>query len=259
MATLVLHLLGGFEASLNSGSPVTLTTKTGQAMLAYLALTPERRHSRDKLAALLWEDRPDQQARTSLRQTLAVLRKSLPIDASWINTDGDRIALESGAFDADVARFESLAQHGAAESLSEAGTLSKGDLLQCFHLRSEGFADWLRTERERIHTRAVQVLSKLLTLQSNGGEVTSAIATAQRLLSLDPLNEAGHRALMRLYAREARQDLALRQYETCRDRLRRELNVAPEPATEALHREILASRSGSGPEVTLPSLCSPDA
>jgi DNA-binding SARP family transcriptional activator len=220
-------------------------------------LTPGQRHSRDKLAALLWEDRPDQQARTSLRQTLAVLRKSLPVDPSWINTEGDWIALESGAFDIDVARFESQARHDATESLSEAGAHYKGDLLQGFHLRSEGFDDWLRTERERLHARALQVLSKLLTLQADGGDVTSAIATAQRLLSLDPLNEAGHRALMRLYAGEARQDLALRQYEICRDRLRRELNVAPELATEALHREILARRSGSSPEAAPPSLESP--
>src|SRR4029453_17302252 len=123
MAALVFNLLGGFEARLNAGPPLTLSTKTGQALLAYLALTPGQRHSRDKLAALLWEDRPDQQARTSLRQTLAVLRKSLSISPSWINTEGDWIALESSAFDTDVARFDRLAQQGAAEPLAEAGAL----------------------------------------------------------------------------------------------------------------------------------------
>ena len=86
-----------------------------------------------------------------------------------------------------------------------------------------------------------------------------AIATAQRLLSLDPLNEVGHQALMHLYAGEARQDLALRQYETCRDRLRRELDVAPEPATEALHGEILARRSGTGSEAAASLYGSPAA
>ena len=257
MAPLLLNLLGGFELRPHDGPPIALSTKTGQALLAYLALTPGQRHSRDKLATLLWEDRPDQQARTSLRQTLAVLRKSLPVDPSWINAEGDWIALERSAFDTDVARFDRLAQHGVAGSLSEAEALYRGDLLQGFHLRSEGFAEWLTTERERIHARAVQVLSKLLALQSDGAEATSAIATAQHLLSLDPLNESGHRALMRLYAAEARQDLALRQYEICRDRLRRELNVAPESATEALYREILARRSGTGPDAAPPSPGSP--
>ena len=259
MTPLILNLLGGFELRPRGGPPIALSTKSGQALLTYLALTPGQRHSRDKLAALLWEDRPDQQARSSLRQTLAVLRKSLPIDPSWINTEGDWIALESSAFETDVARFDSLAQQGATGSLSEAAALYRGDLLQGFSLRSEDFAGWLRTERERIHTHAVQVLSKLLTLQADGGDVTSAITTAQRLLSLDPFNEAGYRALMRLYVADARQDQALRQYEICRDRLRRELDVAPEPATEALHREILAHRSGTGSENAVPSVDSPAA
>src|SRR5215470_19487896 len=87
MAALVLNLLGGFELRPRGGPLLDLSTKTGQALLAYLALTGGQRHSRDKLAALLWEDRADQQARTSLRQTLAVLRKSLPIDPSWIDTE----------------------------------------------------------------------------------------------------------------------------------------------------------------------------
>jgi hypothetical protein len=94
VAALVLCLLGGFEARLQSGAPLNLSTKTGQAMLAYLALTPEQRHSREKLAALLW----DEQARTSLRQTLAVLRKAIPsTDRPWLLTDADWVALDRDA------------------------------------------------------------------------------------------------------------------------------------------------------------------
>ena len=94
MPALVLKLLGGFEASLGHGPPLPLPTKTGQALLAYLALTPELRHSRDKLAVLLWEDRAEPQARTSLRQTLAVLRKAIQLaDIPWLCADGNSIAL----------------------------------------------------------------------------------------------------------------------------------------------------------------------
>ena len=244
MATLVLHLLGGFEASLNSGSPVTLTTKTGQAMLAYLALTPERRHSRDKLAALLWEDRPDQQARTSLRQTLAVLRKAIPpTNNPWLRTDGDWIALDRDLVEIDVAIFEDLATQATAQTLAQAADLYKGDLLQGFDVRSECFSDWLRGERERLHRRALQVLNELLVLQFDSPDVEAGIATALRLLSLDPFDEKVRRALMRLYVAHGRRDLALRQYEMLSDRLHRELAVSPEPETEALHREILAHRS----------------
>ena len=74
-------------------------------------------------------------------------------------------------------------------------------------------------------------------------EVEAGIATALRLLSLDPFDEKVRRALMRLYVAHGRRDLALRQYEMLGDRLHRELAVSPEPETEALHREILAHRS----------------
>ena len=50
---LSLSLLGGFQARLGSGVPLTLSNKA-QALLAYLAAEPGRRHARDKLATLLW-------------------------------------------------------------------------------------------------------------------------------------------------------------------------------------------------------------
>jgi DNA-binding SARP family transcriptional activator len=63
-------LLGGFEARLASGPQLRLPTKKAQALLAYLAMRPGHRHSRDKLASLLWGDKRDEQARDGLRHAL---------------------------------------------------------------------------------------------------------------------------------------------------------------------------------------------
>jgi hypothetical protein len=60
-----------------------------------------------------------------------------------------------------------------------------------------------------------------------------------RLLALDPLQEAVHRALMRLYARQGRRGAALRQYQVCVAALRRELGTEPEGETKALYRDLL--------------------
>lgn len=243
MAALVLRLLGGFEAYLSDGSVLALSTKSGQALLAYLALTPGRRHARDKIAAFLWEDRPDQQARTSLRQTLAVLRKSLPAEMTWLSADDGWLALDASICELDATDFDALSKESTEAALARAASLYKGDLLQGFQLRSESFSDWLRAERERLHEVAVQVHKRLLAIQSGRSDPEPAIATANRLLSLNRLDESAHRALMRLYAASGRPDVALRQYEVCRDCLHRELNVGPEAETEALHREIVARRS----------------
>ena len=76
MAPLKLTLLGGFEARSASGAPLVLRQKKAQLLLAYLALHPGEAQARERLAALLWSDRGDEQARSSLRQALTALRKA---------------------------------------------------------------------------------------------------------------------------------------------------------------------------------------
>ena len=56
---------------------MSLPTKKAQALLRYCALQPGQAHQREKLAALLWGDSEEANARNSLRQTLFVLRSAL--------------------------------------------------------------------------------------------------------------------------------------------------------------------------------------
>ena len=78
--------------------------------------------------------------------------------------------------------------------------------------------------------------------QSDAAAPERAIQTALRLLALDPLQEAAHRMLMRLYARHGRRASALRQYQTCVEVLKRELGAEPEAETRAVYRDILQQR-----------------
>ena len=71
MTGLRLQLLGPFEARAGNDLPVAIAGKKAKALLAYLALANGRPVSRDKLAGVLWEFSADEQARTSLRQTLS--------------------------------------------------------------------------------------------------------------------------------------------------------------------------------------------
>ena len=74
---------------------------------------------------------------------------------------------------------------------------------------------------------------------------------ALRLLALDPLQEAVHRALMRLYVQLGRRDTALRQYQECIEILHRELAVEPESETKELYQEILRQRPVRGAVTSL--------
>ncbi|MCG3202026.1 MAG: hypothetical protein NFCOHLIN_01899 [Gammaproteobacteria bacterium] len=240
MAWVDLRLLGRFEACLESGAAVDLKTRKGELLLTYLALSPGRSFPRDRLAALLWSDRSEEQARHSLRQTLTVVRNELNGSGPPpFLTEGDRVGLNAEAVDTDVAAFERLVASGDAEDLAHGCALYRGELLEDLSVRDEGYEEWLLVERQRLHGAALRALGRLLSHQEQGKAADRIAGTAQRLLQLEPANEQAHRALMRLYAEQGQREAALRQYQECRAALKRELNAEPGAETEELHRALL--------------------
>jgi DNA-binding SARP family transcriptional activator len=252
MGQLSLSLLGGFEARIGPGPPVPVPTKKAQALLAYLALTPGQLHPRDKLAALLWGDTAPGTARTALRQTLFVIRKALgALEGEVFQMTGDAIAVAPNTVQTDTAAFERAVGEGTPAALEQAVGLYRGDLLSGLGVAEPVFEDWLMTERERLRELVLEALARRLAHQRTSGVAAPAVHTALRLLALDPLQEAVHRTLMRLYGQFGRRDAALRQYQECVEVLRRELGVEPEPETKAVYQEILRQRPGQTVEVPL--------
>src|SRR5215813_6736778 len=128
MAKFQLALLGGFEARTASGLSLAMSRKKAQMLLAYLAMHPTHTHLRDKLATLLWEDAPAEQARLSLRQTLFIIRQALPVDPTLV--DGEHVAFAAEAVAVDVSEFEQVARSHDPEELERAVALYQGDLLE---------------------------------------------------------------------------------------------------------------------------------
>jgi TolB-like protein len=247
VTALNIRLLGGFETQFGSGQAVPALGRKAQALLAVLALTPGTQQSREKLTALLWSDRGEAQARSSLRQSLSELRKALAAaDPPPLETNGEAVALARGAVEVDVAAFERLIGDGGRASLEAAAALYRGDLLEGFAVPDPAFEDWLGDARRQTKERACKALMRLLELQCADGEADLALATARRLVALDPLQESAHRAIMRSYAAMGQRSLALKQYQTCRELLGEELGVEPEGETERLYEEI---RRAQGPGV----------
>lgn len=222
---------------MGSRGPQALPAKA-QALLAYLAVRPGRRHSRDKLATLLWPAAGDEHARQSLRQALVMLRRVLGRHALLL-ADHREVALEAPDLDVDVVRFEELAREGSAEARERAVELYQGDLLEGIRVMEPPFDEWLVGERERLRELATETLGKLLGDQRSAGLVEPGIRTAMRILTLDPANEIAHRELMRLFERRGRRGEALRQYRLCVDALQRELGVEPQAETRRLYQEIV--------------------
>ncbi|MGH7303511.1 MAG: AfsR/SARP family transcriptional regulator [Candidatus Rokuibacteriota bacterium] len=232
MARVNLFVLGGFMVRSASADPIFLPTRKSQGLLAYLALGPGHVHAREKLATLLWSDSAEAQARQSLRQALFDIRKAFArIRPEILRSNGDGVAVNSAAVEVDAVRFETLAAEGAPRALAKAVSLCEGYLLEGLRIKEEPWEEWLRAERARLHELRVEVLTRLLTHQTEAGATQAAIQTAGRLLALDPLHEAVHRRLMRLYLRQGRRAAALRQYQVCCQALERDLGVEPEAET----------------------------
>jgi DNA-binding SARP family transcriptional activator len=245
MARLSLTLLGGFQARLEPGGAVGLPTRKAQALLAYLALPLGQAHPRDKLAALLWGGIREDSARSSLRQALFALRKSLAVtDPVSLTVDRDTIALDQGAVTVDVADFERLLAEATPAALERAAALYRGDLLAGLVIDEPPFEEWLLGERERLRELALEGLAKLLAHYRTAGATEAAIQTGLTLLGLDPLQEPAHRTLMRLYAQSGRRGAALRQYQQCVAVLKRELDLEPEAETKQLYQELVRQRPG---------------
>ncbi|MDX1575974.1 MAG: BTAD domain-containing putative transcriptional regulator [Kiloniellales bacterium] len=248
-------MLGGFEAQFQSGAPVPPLGRKAQALLAILALAPGVPQPREKLAALLWSDRGEAQARSSLRQALSELRKALAgADPPPLETTGEAVTLAAHAVVVDVEVFGRLVDGGERPSLESAVELYRGDFLDGFAVPDPAFEDWLRDVRRQTRDRVVAAFTRLLELQRADGEADAALATARRLLALDPLQESAHRAIMRLHAERGERTLALKQYRACRELLQKELGVEPDRVTERLHEEIKREDRTEGRSSAEPAL-----
>jgi DNA-binding SARP family transcriptional activator/energy-coupling factor transporter ATP-binding protein EcfA2 len=243
--TFELTLLGAFGAR-HGETAVSLPTRKAQALLAYLALAPDRAHERDTLCGLLWGDTGRDQAFSSLRQTLFGIRKALPpaLKGALI-ANGRTVALDASQVRSDAARFTAHLAEPTRAGLEQAAVLYQGQLLEGFAIPEAPFEEWLGVERNRYAQLASAALVKLAQLQAEEGVLDRAVQTRLQLLRLEPWAEENHRALMWLYARQGRRAAALAQYQQCLTLLERELGVEPEPATRRMYDEIAGLDGGS--------------
>jgi TolB-like protein/DNA-binding SARP family transcriptional activator len=242
MAMAELRLLGGFEARLASGARIELPGQKDRALLAVLALGPAAGQSRDRLAGLLWSDRGDRQARDSLKQSLTRLRRGLGAAAPLLVCDRSTVRIAAEGLAVDAAEFTRLAAAEGPPELARAAALYRGDLLEGIVVRDAGFEEWLLLERQRLRQCLEAALTRLMAGALAAGDRQRTADWAQRLLSLDPLREAAVRTLIQLHAERGETAQALRLYEALRERLRRELSVAPEPETARLYEAVRERR-----------------
>lgn len=238
-----LRLLGGFQATLSGGPEVPLALAgRRRALLAYLAMQPRMSETRERLADLLWGERPDRHARQSLRQCLLALRRELgPIAQEALVADADVVKLRAEVTSVDAREVLEAATADDLTRLERAAALCEGEFLAGLDVPGTPFSEWLQAERPRIGGAALRVLERCTAMQEASGAARDAVRTAERLVALDPLREASQRLLIELYARHVGRQAALAQFDTVRRMLEAELSAEPERATLDLAGRIEAT------------------
>ncbi len=267
---LQIHLLGSIEVRLGERS-LTFPTRKTLALLIYLSLESGEQ-PREHLAALLWPEANPERSYASLRNTLGHLQSALRKASGQTQTDYILITHNALALNPDadihldlhtVERAYALARADRSNRtppespaslplLQSAAACYRGDFLAGFSLGNAPlFDDWAAVQREMWSRRLSLILDRLSEIQFAQGELASTAETAAQWIALDALNEVAYRRKMRAHFAAGERGQALETYKACRAVLAAELNVEPEPDTEALAVRIRAQHplSPSAPEL----------
>jgi ABC-type oligopeptide transport system substrate-binding subunit/DNA-binding SARP family transcriptional activator len=251
---------GGITIRVGERPVIKLASRKAELLLVYLA-RQRRPYAREVLAELLWEGRSQSQAQANLRVVLSSLRQNL---GEYLDIDRDRAGILPGAnicLDANLleAALKSLPEVTGSippdqfEAIKTAVELYQGEFLEGIFVQDAPALDaWMVQERGRMEVFACQGLSFLAENCLRSGDYQQGITYANRLVTLEPLGEAGQRQLIQLLALSGQRAAALSQFERFKLSLQQELGVEPEATTTRLLRQIgsgeLLPRSAIAPQ-----------
>ena len=232
---LKIRLLGQFDIHLDK-KRITIPTRLGQSLLAYLALTAGKPHRREKLAGTFWPDTSEENARRNLRQELWRIRKAISMqknaEIDYLFADEFTITFNRDSeYWLDVAQVEK--PNIDLESLSRNLSFYEGELLPGF------YEDWVLLERERIQSIFDIKMGTLLDQLISTEHWTSVQEQAERWLMLGNTPEPAFRALM--LASGVRGDMAKINsiYRKCMAELKEQFGSEPSAETRALYEGLL--------------------
>jgi DNA-binding SARP family transcriptional activator/pimeloyl-ACP methyl ester carboxylesterase len=220
----------GFPEVHADGRPIKLNLRKGLALLVYLA-EAKGAVARDVAATLLWPEASRETGLARLRRLLH--RIELTVGHSIFETDRTSVRWSPAVeLKIDSHLFESACDRGDFE---EACQIYRSDFLAGFSLADcREFDDWAFFRREALRGLLMHALERLVQDNNAAGEHFAATVHAGRLVELDPLSEVYGRHLIRSLLLAGDRGAAERHHSALTQRLRDELGVAPEAATEAL-------------------------
>ncbi|MCA3374867.1 MAG: hypothetical protein INF96_15580, partial [Roseomonas sp.] len=195
-AAVRIHLLGALRAISYLGEDLVPRGRKARAILGYLCLHVGQRVPRAKIASLLWDRVPENQARASLRQSLRELLLAFgPLADEILETDAEMLRLNQRSCWVDTAAILA-GPHPANLLRTDLAALCEGELLEDLNGISEAFDEWLLMERARFATEITGVFDEELQ-QLSQAEVPAErrAGLARRIIACEPTHEGASRML----------------------------------------------------------------
>lgn len=236
-------LLGDVEV-LDAGKPVSLPSLKQRLVLTVLLLRVNRVVRNDVLADALWNEVLPADPAAALRSQVTRLRRALGPHVD-LTTEAHGYRLRVDRDHLDIARFEDLLDE--AEELNGEAALALLD--QALELRRGPleFGDHPFVQPEAARLDELYLLARERHAQESlvGGDVGTALAAMQALLTEHPERERTRALLIEALYRAGRHTQALDIYEAWR-RLLAEQGLDPSPELQQLHLEVLRHQVGRG-------------
>jgi DNA-binding SARP family transcriptional activator len=183
----------------------------------------------DELVELLW---PETEPGVGSRRLRNVLWRIRSVFGDLVEREGNFIRLSPAAH-TDIAQFEGLACRALSDDCSaeEASLLAEAALSMYggVLLPDDLYADWATGYRETLALLQVRVLDFLLALSCEGGHFNESLSLLERLIEIEPFEEAHYLQAAEIYALSGHLSRARSTIERCSHMLN-ELGVAPCPA-----------------------------
>jgi DNA-binding SARP family transcriptional activator len=245
---LELRCFGAPTATVGGAAPAPeVLWRKHLALLVYLALSPDRRRSREHLLGLFWAEKPQDRARQNLNESLLRLRRSLGEER--LQSVGTAVELNGEGLDVDALRFRASADRSPREAVG----LVRGRFLEGFHVDdAPEFEAWMSAERQRLDGLAATVAVAAAQRELAEGRCSAAAEFARRAQDLEPYATPAIAMVMRALALGGDVTAALAAYHAFTERLERELHERPPSELVELAERIRRMRRPPAPDREVP-------
>lgn len=246
-AGLHLRFFGEMQVQIAGVQISKLRTRKSLALLAILAMRPNRNISREWISAQLWPESDDRHANRSLRQCLFHLRKSMGLESWRIQSvDSRNISFDVADAEIDVISFCQLLESDSFEEQVKAIELYRGSFM-------DGFAEpCFLDERSRLEDKAVQAIDAASRRAIDAKNFVLAIKLLQLGTQLDPYRESSQMLLIEALKGSNDSAGAVLAYRKFRMLLRQDLGLAPSPEIKALYARIASGAEAPTPYISRP-------